>query len=132
MARRLGVLERCIWEAATPEILDAYAAADIYISPSREDSFGMPVAEAMACGLPIITSFLAGVASLLNDTVDSFILRDPFDARALASIIVKVYKDIELRGRICEAAAKASLEWTWDRSAGILWQLLQNSALRRN
>lgn len=130
MARRLGILERCTWEAATPEILDAYAAADIYVSPSREDSFGMPVAEAMACGLPVITSILAGVSSLLYDTLDSFILRDPFDARALASIIVKVYKDIELRGRIGEAAAKASLDWTWDRSSGILWQLLQNCALR--
>src|SRR6266436_2925136 len=54
LASRLGVLDRSHWETACTDILDAYAAADVYVSPSREDSFGMPVAEAMACGLPVV------------------------------------------------------------------------------
>src|SRR6267143_1901050 len=62
IAERLGVLNRCHWETACTDVLDVYAAADVYVSSSREDSFGMPVAEAMACGLPVVTSVFAGVS----------------------------------------------------------------------
>ena len=51
-AVQLGLQDRCRWEISSPDVLDFYAAADVYVSPSREDSFGLPVAEAMACGLP--------------------------------------------------------------------------------
>lgn len=124
-ARRLGVEGRCTWEPAAADILDAYAAADVYVSPSFEDSFGMPVAEAMACGLPVITSILAGVSSLLHDGVDSFILRDPRDAKKFAELIGELYEQEDLRTRLGEAAAKASAEWTWDRNAAAAWELLK-------
>ena len=97
MARRLGVLDRCFWEPARADILEAYAAADVYVSPSREDSFGMPVAEAMACGLPVITSVLAGVSALLHDGADSFILLDPHDTESLARLIRMLCEQPELR-----------------------------------
>jgi glycosyltransferase involved in cell wall biosynthesis len=132
MARRLGVLERCIWEPATADILEAYAAADLYVSPSREDSFGMPVAEAMACGLPVVTSVFAGVSSLLCDGVDSLVLRDPLDAKALAEAIRKIHKDAGFRARMGQAAAKASVEWTWDRNAAAVWELLKETSARRS
>jgi glycosyltransferase involved in cell wall biosynthesis len=125
LAQRLRVFDRCFWEPATADILDAYAAADLYVSPSREDSFGMPVAEAMACGLPVITSVLAGISSLLHDGVDSLILRDPHDAKTLATMIGALYQKAEWRSHMGQAAARASLEWTWDRNAAAVIQLLQ-------
>ena len=131
LAQRLGVFDRCFWEPATADILDAYAAADLYVSPSREDSFGMPVAEAMACGLPIITSVLAGISSLLHDGVDSLILRDPHDAKTLATMIRALYQKAEWRSRMGHAAARASLEWTWDRNAADVWALLKDVAGRK-
>ena len=81
-ALQLGLQDRCSWELSSPDVLDFYAAADVYVSPSREDSFGLPVAEAMACGLPAITSVCAGVADYVHDGVDGFVLRDPRDAQA--------------------------------------------------
>lgn len=132
MARRLGVLDRCVWEPATADVLDAYAAGDLFVSPSREDSFGMPVAEAMACGLPAVTSVSAGVSFLLRDGVDSFILGDPLDAKALAEEIRKIYKDMEFRNRMGQAASQASLEWTWDRNAAAVWELLRKTSARRS
>jgi glycosyltransferase involved in cell wall biosynthesis len=128
LAQRLRVFDRCFWEPATSDILDAYAAADLYVSPSREDSFGMPVAEAMACGLPVITSVLAGISSLLHDGVDSLILRDPHDAKTLATMIRALYQKAEWRSRMGQAAARASLEWTWDRNATAVWELLKDAA----
>jgi UDP-glucose:(heptosyl)LPS alpha-1,3-glucosyltransferase len=130
-ARSLGVLERCRFELPRGDVLDFYAAADLYVSPSREDSFGLPVAEAMACGLPAITSIFAGVSSLLHDGVDSLILRNPHDAKTLATMIRTVYQQQERRSRMGQAAAKASLEWTWDGNAAAVWELLKDTACKK-
>ena len=106
----------------------AYAAADLYVSPSREDSFGMPVAEALACGLPAITSPFAGVSSLLRDGLDSFILPDPQDAKTLAGRIRTLCEQSDLRARMGQAAADASPLWTWDRNAAAIWQCLKQAS----
>jgi glycosyltransferase involved in cell wall biosynthesis len=131
-ARFLGISERCRFEPSHKDVLDFYAAADLYVSPSREDSFGLPVAEATACGLPAITSIFAGVSSLLHDGVDSLILRDPQDAKTLATMIRTLYEKAEWRSRMGQAAAKASLEWTWDRNTATLWELLKERSARKN
>ena len=123
-ARKLGVEERCLWEPSRPDVLDFYAAADVYISPSREDSFGLPVAEAMACGLPAITSIFAGIADYVHDGVDGFVVRDPSDARALAELIELLEADGDLRRNLGEAAAKAILQWDWNSNAAAVWKLL--------
>jgi len=128
IAMSLGISGRCRFEPSRQDALDFYAAADLYVSPSHEDSFGLPVAEAMACGLPAITSIFAGVSSLLHDGVDSFILRDPHDATTLATMIRTLYEKAEWRSRMGQAAAKAALQWTWDRNAADVWQLLQHAA----
>ncbi|HXY23369.1 MAG TPA: glycosyltransferase family 4 protein [Candidatus Acidoferrum sp.] len=128
MARRIGIVDRCLWESPCADILNAYAAADLYVSPSREDSFGMPVAEAMACGLPVITSAYAGVSSLLREGVDSFILQDPLDSKTLAERIRVLCVQSDLASRMGHAAANASSEWTWDRNAAAVWRLLQRAS----
>jgi UDP-glucose:(heptosyl)LPS alpha-1,3-glucosyltransferase len=130
-AKSLGILERCRFEPSREDILDFYAAADLYVSSSLEDSFGLPVAEAMACGLPAITSIFAGVSSLLRDGVDSFILRDPYDSKTLATMIRTLCQQAEWRSRMGQAGARASLEWTWDRNAAAIWDLLKDSAARK-
>ena len=132
MAARLGVLDRCTWEPARADILDSYAAADVYVSPSREDSFGMPVAEAMACGLPVITSAFAGVSALLHDGADSFILRDPHDVESLARLLRMLCEQTELRTRLGQAAAKTALAWNWDRNAAAIWEFLKDANAKKN
>ena len=131
LAKSLGISERCHFEPSREDVLDFYAAADLYVSTSQEDSFGMPIAEAMACGLPAVTSIFAGVSSLLHDGVDSLILRDPHDAKTLATMIRALYQEAEWRSRMGQAAAKAALEWTWDRNAADVWELLQDAAEKK-
>jgi len=131
-AKSLGIPERCRFEPSREDVLDFYAVADLYASPSREDSFGLPVAEAMACGLPAITSIFAGVSSLLHDGVDGFILRDPHDAKTLATMIRALYQQAEWRSRIGQAAAKTALAWTWDRNAAAVWEFLKDLRAEKN
>ena len=91
----------------------------------------MPVAEAMACGLPVVTSAFAGVASLLHDGIDGFVLQDPRDAETFAKLIRMLFDQKELRGRVGDAAAKTVLEWTWDRNAATVWELLKEVSAKK-
>jgi len=111
-------------------VLDLYAAADVYVSPSREDSFGLPVAEAMACGLPTITSVCAGVADYIHDGIDGFVLREPHDAQTLSKLIERLHSQLDLRSVVGEAASKTIQEWGWDRNAAAIWELLKNAKAR--
>jgi len=130
-AKSLGIAERCRFEPSREDVLDFYAAADLYVSPSREDSFGLPVAEAMACGLPVITSMHAGVAELIRDGIDGFILRQFDDSNGLAGMLKRLHGDQTLRRNAGNAAAEAALNWTWDRNAADIWELLRDAASRR-
>jgi glycosyltransferase involved in cell wall biosynthesis len=128
MAKSLGILERCRWESTCSDVVDLYAAADVYVSPSLEDSFGMPVAEAMACGLPVITSVFAGVSGLMRNEVDGFVLEDPRDTQALQVLLERLYSDKTLRQQIGASAGKTVQDWTWDGNAAAVWELLKEAA----
>jgi glycosyltransferase involved in cell wall biosynthesis len=129
---QLGVQDRCRWELPSPDVLDFYAAADVYVSPSQEDSFGLPVAEAMACGLPVITSVCAGVSDYMQDGVDGFVLRDPRDARTLSQLVEDLRADSDLRRKVGEAAAKTAFAWDWSSNAAAVWELLENAKARKH
>jgi UDP-glucose:(heptosyl)LPS alpha-1,3-glucosyltransferase len=129
-AIQLGVQDRCLWELPRPDVVDFYAAADVYVSPSREDSYGLPVAEAMACGLPAITSVFAGVAEFIHDGLDGFVVQDPLDPRTLPKLIQLLYSDPGVRRNMGEVAARNALAWTWDRNAEAIWELLRDLAMR--
>ena len=131
-ASKLGVSDRCIWHSVDPGVLDFYAAADVYVSPSREDSFGLPVLEAMACGLPAITSVAAGVSELVNHGVDGFVMPDPEDAQQLAQLIARLYQDSSLRCAVGKEAARTATRWTWDRCAAAVWPLLEKAAAAKS
>jgi glycosyltransferase involved in cell wall biosynthesis len=131
LAERLDIRDRCQWETPRADVIDLYAAADAYVCPSREDSFGLPVAEAMACGLPVVTSVFAGVSSSIRNGVEGFILDDPRDSEALAALVIKIHGDETLRRRVGEAAARAAESWTWDSNAEVVWQLLKDATARK-
>lgn len=132
MAERLGVLSRCRWEEPRYDVLDLYSAADVYVSPSHEDSFGLPVAEAMACGLPVITSAYAGIAGQIHHRVDGFVVPDPTDVRMLAQLLERLHRDANFRQYIGEAAARTAQDWTWDHNAAAVWERLKIAAAGKN
>lgn len=129
-AIELGLGNKCRWESPSEDVLDFYAAADVYVSPSREDSFGLPVLEAMACGLPAITSSSAGVAEYIKDGVDGFVLCDPSDVQALSASIARLQQK-DLGKSIGAAASKTAAKLSWDRNAEAMWKLLTKAARDR-
>src|SRR5208283_3105531 len=111
----------------TSEILAFYAAADIYAAPSLEDSFNLPVLEAMACGLPVLVSRLAGISDYIADGVDGILLQDPGDPSALAGSLSLLLQQPELRRSLGENAARKAQHFSWDRQADAIHRLLSGS-----
>lgn len=101
-----------------------YAAADIYASPSLEDSFALPVLEAMACGLPVITSRAAGVSEIIHHGVDGIILDDPLNASALAKHLQRLVESAEVRRQVGDNAARTASQFTWEQNARQLRDVL--------
>ncbi len=131
-ARSLGVYERCRWEPPRADVMDLYAAAEVYVSPSREDAFALPPLEAMACGLPVITSVHNGGSRIITEGMDGFIVTDPDDSVALAVLLRRLAQQPDLRSRVGENAARTAQQYTWDRNAAAVWELVQEVHARKN
>jgi glycosyltransferase involved in cell wall biosynthesis len=111
-----------------PELDRAYAAADLLVLPSRAETYGMVVAEALARGLPVLATEVGGVTEALgygDDGTRPGLLVPPGDPAAFGAALRTWLGDAELRGRLRRAARerRASLRpWTATASdvAGVL------------
>lgn len=113
LARRRGTLERVYFKGHSDDIRHYYAASDVVVLPSRSEAFGMSVLEGMACGLPVVTSPNAGVASLIDDGRDGFVFRS---VEELSKLLERL-SDPALRTRIGLEARKKAERYSWDRTA---------------
>ena len=116
---------------SSPDVLQFYAAADAYVAPSLEDAYGLPILEAMACGLPVIASSRAGATEIIRDGCDGLVLHDPEDPRELAALLRRIYSDAVLRSRIAEEAARTAANHTWERNAAATWDFLTAALARK-
>jgi glycosyltransferase involved in cell wall biosynthesis len=83
-ANRAGLGDRVRMLGFTTQVPDLLAASDVIVAPSKYESYGLGVHEALCCGLPAIVSRTAGVAERYPPELSSLLLDDPEDAAALA------------------------------------------------
>ncbi len=126
-ARRLGVGDRVHFAGVSADVLQFYASADACAAPSRYDPFGLPVLEAMACGLPIIASRAMGASELVADGENGLLLDDPRDAAGLAALIRRLHEDGELRLRLGRAAVETARRFTWEANAAAMAQQIEQA-----
>ena len=99
------------------DVLKFYAAADVYVGPSLEDAFNLPILEAMACGLPVIASVRAGASQNIRHRENGFLLQDPRSAQELAGLIRQLYEGGALREEMGNAAARTASACNWQINA---------------
>lgn len=109
-----------------------YAAADAYVGVSLEDTFALPPAEAMACGLPVIVSAANGTSEIITHETDGLILEDPTDAQGLAEMIRRLCGDPNFRARLGEKACETARHYTWERNACELREILEGLLQRKS
>ncbi|MEM3399441.1 MAG: glycosyltransferase family 1 protein [Candidatus Micrarchaeia archaeon] len=98
-------------DAQMPEI---YNACDLLVFPSFNEGFGLPIIEAMACGLPVLTSNSGGCEETAGD---AGILVEPSDAGAIADAIMQVMQSKDFACEISKKGLKRAAEFSWKRTA---------------
>lgn len=97
------------------ELLEYYRSADLFLLPSRCDSFGFVFLEAMSQGLTCIGSSINAMPEIIADGETGFVV-DPGDHHSLAGRIVQFYADPRLRVAMGQRARERVLErFTWPR-----------------
>ncbi len=87
------------------DMQDFYRQCDAFVFPTVDDGFGMALLEAVAHGLPAITTTHCGAAELFQAGEDMLVI-PPQDAAALAAAMEQVYRSAELRERLRSRAGK--------------------------
>jgi glycosyltransferase involved in cell wall biosynthesis len=131
--QRLGLEDKVFFAEPSPDVLKFYGLADLYVGPSLEDGFNLPILEAMACGLPVIASIYTGASENITDARNGMILRDPLDDALLANLIRQLYEDSDLRQSIAKGAVDFVQEnCGWDQNAAKTRELLESILSERS
>jgi glycosyltransferase involved in cell wall biosynthesis len=102
----------------------AYRLAHVVVFPSINEGFGLPIAEALACGTPVVTSRHGAMAEVAVE--GGALLVDPRDDHDLANALGRVLEDRDLHAELV-AEARRRPHRTWDKYAAELWQLFVGS-----
>jgi len=113
-ARRLGIIDRVRFTGLVKysRLLEFYASSDVLLFPSEREPYGLPVNEAMICGIPAIVSDRIGAGyDLVSDGETGFVYRCG-DVSALAKILSDVLPDRLLLKSMGERASKRMTSWS--------------------
>ena len=133
-ARDAGIAERVLFTGPRTggDLEASYAAADAVVLPTRSESFGMVVVEALARGLPVLAADVGGVPEALGEATDGTrpgILVRPGDATDLAKAIRRWLEDPWLRDTLREAARERRTGLTtWDETTARVSGVLEGVA----
>jgi glycosyltransferase involved in cell wall biosynthesis len=116
LAEELGLKGNVIFTGyVLPEEMPAlYNAADLFVFPSLYEGFGLPVLEAMACGVPVVAS---NVSSIPEVTGDAALLVDPRDVNALCDAMERILKDADLSASLRQRGLERAATFSWERAA---------------
>jgi glycosyltransferase involved in cell wall biosynthesis len=105
--------------ASLPEL---YRSSDVFVFPSYTESFGHPLVEAMASGLPVVAADVPVNREMCGDAALYFRTFDPDD---FAATIERVTGDAALYARLREEGLARAREFTWERHVDVLWSALR-------
>jgi glycosyltransferase involved in cell wall biosynthesis len=101
--------ERVIFTGAVENVQEYLQAADIFVFPTEKEAFGISVIEAMACGLPVITSAVGGLKDITQPNENSLSIQ-PRNYEELSNAICQLLENPNLRLRLSQAARESVLK----------------------
>ncbi len=91
-----------------------YSQCSVFLYPSLRESFGIPMLEAMACGVPVITS---NTSSMPEVSGDAALLIDPYNPKEITDAMIKLSTDHELRKQLIAKGVIQAAKFSWKSMA---------------
>ena len=115
-ARRLGLSDCIRWRSGVPDasMPALYSMARAVVLPSLYEGFGLPIAEAFACGTPAVVSEAGALPEVGADACLSF---PPLDADALCAALARIIDDEALHARLSARALERACAFNWTATA---------------
>ncbi|HEU5346044.1 MAG TPA: glycosyltransferase family 1 protein [Ktedonobacterales bacterium] len=110
----LGDAVRFLDYVPDADLAPLYSLASVVVMPSLYEGFGIPVVEAMACGVPVIASTGGSLPEVLGG---AGVLAPPDDVEALAEALTRVVSDAPLRERLIARGYERARAFDWDAAA---------------
>ena len=118
---RLGLEEQVIFTGfvADADLPALYRLATVFAYPALYEGFGLPVLEAMACGVPVVAANTSSLPEITGP--EAALLVDPFDVDGIASALARLLSDEALRLSLREKGPVRAGQFTWARTAMAVW-----------
>src|SRR5215813_8423167 len=128
LAAELGIAADLVFVGGVPleETVRFYQAADVFVYPSLNETFGLPILEAMACGCPVVTSDTSAMPETAGGAA---VLSDPRDPESIARAIVEAAGPG--RDRLRDEGLRRAGQFTWGATAAATLDVYREVAGRR-
>ncbi len=115
LVQECGLTGQVFFKGLTDNVRHYFAAADVVALPSLKEAFGMSILEAMACGLPVVSNAVTGVAALIDNGVNGFMFYHPTELNEILNIL----KSSELRHALGRQGRMTAERHTWETTADV-------------
>lgn len=124
---RLGIQDAVRFTGYVPfdDLPAIYNLGDFFVFPSLYEGFGLPVVEAMASGLPVLTSNTSSLGEIAGDAAETI---DPTDTDALASAMRRLATDRDLRRERSQLGLQRARSFSWTQTAREMLAVYQRAA----
>ncbi len=128
--KELGLADRVSFPGFIPQfdLPVVYSLASVFVYSSLYEGFGLPVLEAMACGVPVITSNISSMPEIVGG---AGILVDPHNEVELAEAMQRVLTDRALHDKLARDGRERSKQFSWERTARETLAIYKRVAQRR-
>ena len=104
------------------ELVQVLGSSLALVYASLFEGFGIPILEAMSCGVPVITSDLTSMPEVSGDAV---LYVDPFSIVSISNAMQTISQDNKIRGDLISKGFEQRKKFSWDRSAKRLWESIE-------
>ena len=128
LATELGILDDLVFVGGLPleETVHFYRAADVFVYPSFNETFGLPILEAMASGCPVVTSATSAMPETAGGAA---LLSDPHDPASIARAMMDALG--QASSRLREGGLRRASQFTWAATAAATLEVYREVAERR-
>jgi UDP-glucose:(heptosyl)LPS alpha-1,3-glucosyltransferase len=129
-AEKLGCASHIYFVGHRRQVDTLYAAADVFCLPTFYDPCALTVSEAMACGLPCVTTRFNGASELMTHDVNGYVVQDPGDAGELAGCM-QTMLDHARRATMAQAALQTMAEVNIEKEANQIVSFIEKVSLQK-